>query len=205
MKIFNSLTAFLCGSLFIASASAQESGEKIGTVDMQKLVGEYHKTVETREIFKVYEEEVNEQNLTRVETIKAILEEANGLKKQTDDPSLSREKKTELFQELNSKQQEIQGLERDRQAWSKRKHAAIMEKAKIDFGEVRLEILEKVKSYGETEGFDFIFDRSGASGAGVPILSYTKDATDLTSILLGLINKDAPDDAKIGKEEADRE
>ena len=59
-----------------------------------------------------------------------------------------------------------------------------------------MEILKMVQKYGEDEGYDYIFDRSGASGAGVPILSYTKDATDLTAVLLEIINKDAPEKAE---------
>ena len=38
-----------------------------------------------------------------------------------------------------------------------------------------------------------MFNRSGASGAGIPILSYSKDATDITGNLLERINKDAPE------------
>ncbi|MEJ6578785.1 MAG: OmpH family outer membrane protein [Akkermansiaceae bacterium] len=196
MKLFKSIITLAFGSLIMSSASAQEEkDDKIATVNMQKLVAEFYKTAETRDSFKVYEEQIKEQNDTRVDAIKAIVEEAKKLQKQTDDPSLTREKKNELFNELNRKQQEVQGLDGDRTAWIQRRQAALTEKAKIDFGEVRMELLKIVQTYGETEGYDYIFDRSGASGAGVPILSYTKDATDLTPLLLEIINKDAPEEA----------
>lgn len=194
MKLFNSIIALAFGSLIVTSASAQEGkDDKIATVDMQKLVAEFYKTAETRDSFKVYEDEIKEQNTVRVDAIKAIVEEAKKLQKQAEEPSLDREKKNELFNELNRKQQEVQGLDSDRTAWIQRKQAALTEKAKIDFGEVRMEVLKMVQVYGEAEGYDYIFDRSGASGAGVPILSYTKDATDLTAVLLEVINKDAPE------------
>ena len=197
MKLFNSIIALAFGSLIVTSASAQEGkDDKIATVDMQKLVAEFYKTAETRDSFKVYEDEIKEQNTIRVDAIKAIVEEAKKLQKQAEEPSLDREKKNELFNELNRKQQEVQGLDGDRTAWIQRKQAALTEKAKIDFGEVRMEILKMVQKYGEDEGYDYIFDRSGASGAGVPILSYTKDATDLTAVLLEIINKDAPEKAE---------
>ena len=197
MKLFNSIIALAFGSLIVTSASAQEGkDDKIATVDMQKLVAEFYKTAETRDSFKVYEDEIKEQNTIRVDAIKAIVEEAKKLQKQAEEPSLDREKKNELFNELNRNQQEVQGLDGDRTAWIQRKQAALTEKAKIDFGEVRMEILKMVQKYGEDEGYDYIFDRSGASGAGVPILSYTKDATDLTAVLLEIINKDAPEKAE---------
>ena len=194
MKLFNSIIALAFGSLIVTSASAQEGkDDKIATVDMQKLVAQFYKTAETRDSFKVYEDEIKEQNTIRVDAIKAIVEEAKKIQKQAEEPTLDREKKNELFNELNRKQQEVQGLDGDRTAWIQRKQAALTEKAKIDFGEVRMEILKMVQKYGEDEGYDYIFDRSGASGAGVPILSYTKDATDLTAVLLEIINKDAPE------------
>jgi len=200
MKFLKSIIALALGSLIVTSASAQEEkDDKIATVDMQKLVAQFYKTAETRDSFKIYEEQIKEQNTTRVEAIKAIVEEAKKLQGQAEDPSLGREKKNELFNELNRKQQEVQGLDADRTAWIQRKQAALSEKAKIDFGEVRMELLKIVQNYGESEGYDYIFDRSGASGAGVPILSYTKDATDLTAVLLQIINKDAPEE---GAEEA---
>ena len=194
MKLFNSIIALAFGSLIVTSASAQEGkDDKIASVDMQKLVAQFYKTAETRDSFKVYEDEIKEQNIIRVDAIKAIVEEAKKIQKQAEEPTLDREKKNELFNELNRKQQEVQGLDGDLTAWIQRKQTALTEKAKIDFGEVRMEILKMVQKYGEDEGYDYIFDRSGASGAGVPILSYTKDATDLTAVLLEIINKDAPE------------
>ena len=200
MKTLRSLIAIALAAMIASTASAQEGNDKIGTVDMRKLVGQFHKTAETGKSFKTYEEDIKAQNDTRMENIKAIVAEAQKLQKQGEDPALSREKKNEIFQEFNRKQQEIQGLDRDRIAWLKRKQSALNEKAKIDYGEVRKELLEKVRAYGEAEGFDFIFDRSGLSGGGVPILSYTKDATDLTPVLLELINNDAPEEGG-GEEE----
>jgi hypothetical protein len=57
-----------------------------------------------------------------------------------------------------------------------------------------------VREVGDAEGYDYIFDRSGASGANVPILSYAKDATDLTAAMLDRINRDAPEE---GADEGD--
>ena len=40
--------------------------------------------------------------------------------------------------------------------------------------------------------YDYVFDKSGLSTSQVPFLLYTKDATDITAGLLGVLNKDAP-------------
>jgi Skp family chaperone for outer membrane proteins len=76
--------------------------------------------------------------------------------------------------------------------WLERKNAAFKEKENIELGKLREEILDAVREVGKEEGYDFIFDRSGASGANVLILAYAKDATDLTALVLERINRDAP-------------
>jgi hypothetical protein len=53
-------------------------------------------------------------------------------------------------------------------------------------------IRKLVEEYAKGESFDYVFDKSGMSTSQVPFLLYTKDATDVTSILLKDLNKDAP-------------
>lgn len=201
MKTFKILTALFMGVFLAAPLSAQEKDDKIGTVNMQKLLGDYYKTEETRESFKGYQEEIQKQNETKVEDIKALAEESRKLQKQAEDPSLSREKKDELFRQAESKQKDAQALQADRFAWLQRKQAALNEKANVEFSQLRLELMEMVREIGDAQGYDYIFDRSGASGANVPILSYAKDATDLTAVLLERINKDAPAKTDEGEKE----
>jgi len=183
----------LCVSAaFSSSLFAQEKEDKIGTVNMQKLVNDYYKTVQTREVFKGYESEIQADNEARVKVIKGLVTEAREFQKQGDDPSLSREKKDELFKKAGAKNQEAQALVNARQEWVNRKRSALAEKANVEFATLKAEIIAIIQKTGEEQGYDFIFDRSGSSGAQVPILSYAKDATDLTVILLEAINKDAP-------------
>ena len=128
-----------------------------------------------------------------MKTIKTIIDEARNLQKQGDDPSLSAEKRDQLFKQAGSKNQEAQALVKARQEWIERKRAALNEKANLESAIIKEEILAMVRKAGEERGYDFIFDRSGASGTQILILSYSKDATDLTAPLLEIINKDAPE------------
>ncbi len=187
------LNLFLVSSLVGAASAQEKKVDKIGTVNMQKLVGQYYKSAEIQKTFKTYEKSIIAKDKIRVDEIKVIIEEARNLQKKGEDPSLNREKKAVHLRDSSMKQQEAQARQRDRKAWLERKQSALREKASIEFAALRQEIMEQVQAVGEEQGFDFIFDRSGASGAGVPILSYTKDATDLTGLLLERINKDAPE------------
>jgi outer membrane protein len=54
------------------------------------------------------------------------------------------------------------------------------------------EIRKLVEEKAKLDNFDYVFDKSGLSTSQVPILLYTKDATDITADLLKDLNKDAP-------------
>lgn len=201
MKLSQFLPAIFFALLSLTPVSAQDESDKIGTVDMQKLLESYHKTKLVEEEFKGYSEEVVKQDETRKETINDLVTRFRDLQKEIDNPNLPKEKQEALFQQAMSQQREIQARQNERMEWLQLKNAAFAEKRNIDLGELRVEILEIVKEVGEANGFDFIFDRSGASGANILILAYAKDATDLTGMMLEKINKDAPEKS----EEEDKE
>ena len=203
MKSLKILTSIAVALSFAAPLVAQDDVEeidKIGTVDMQKLVSEYYKTDLTREAFKEYEVGIKKENEERVEEIKKLVEEARALSNAGDEKSLSPEKKDELFKKASAKNQQATALANERVAWVGRKQAALSEKANVEFAELRAEIVVVVKRVGIERDYDFILDRSGSSGAQVPILSYAKDATDLTAIVIEEINKDASNESDKEKE-----
>ena len=193
MKQLQFLLAILFGTFSQNSLSAQEDPDKIGTVDMQKLVRGYYKSKQVEKSFKGYSEELAEQNNKRVETINELVQSVRDLGKEIENPTLPKDKQEELLQKAISQQGEIRALKQALEDWGRRKQAALAEKQKIDFGELRVEIMEMVREVGEETGYDFIFDRSAASGANVLILAYAKDATDLTAVMIKRINRDAPD------------
>ena len=59
------------------------------------------------------------------------------------------------------------------------------------------EIRKLVEEKAKVENFDYVFDKSGMSTSQVPFLLYTKDATDMTAILLKDLNKGAPPESLI--------
>ena len=51
------------------------------------------------------------------------------------------------------------------------------------------EITDVVNEKVKTNGFDFVFDKSGPSLNGVPLLLYSKDNVDFTNDVLATLNK----------------
>ncbi len=204
MKPMPLITSLLLGLFSLAPVHGQDEPDKIGTVNMQQLLAEYYKMAETIELFKGYKEEVIEQNKEKMKAIETLVDQTRELQAEAEKSELSREKREELFGKLVSQQREAEALQNARMAWLERKNAAFREKEAIELGKLREEIVEIVREEGENRGFDFIFDRSGASGANVLILAYAKDATDLTAAMIERINQDAPEKAEGEKDSGDQ-
>ena len=137
----------------------------------------------------------------RIEEIKTLVQQSKDAQTEAENLTVNKEKQQELFRKAESLNLEAQAVQNERIAWMNRKKTAFNEKQAVELGLLRQEIMKVVKKVGEAEGYDFIFDRSGSSGAGVGILAYAKDATDLTPLLLEEINRDAP--AKPDKKEGE--
>ena len=202
MKPCNIIAALFSVLIMASSSFAQDKDDKIGTVNMQKLLAEFHKSSAVLETFKGYEKRIVERNKTKAEEIKALMAEAAEAQKTAESPSFAREKKEQFFREAQSIRAEAKAREDARIAWITRKKTAFSEKQAVELGGLRKEIMAMVRELGKAEGYDYIFDKSGSSGSAVPILAYTKDATSLTAKMLERINRDAP---KKGSEGAGQE
>jgi len=180
-------------SLILPAGAQGEKEDKIGTVNMDLLFSKYYKTEALRKTFTEIRTSVGKENEEKVKELQAKVKEAEEVKKKTEDTTLAQAKRAELFKSFQAKQQEIQVLNRARTEWARRKQAALVEKDREESGILRSEIIEMLREVVDKEGYDYIFDNSGASGSGgVKVLVYTKDAADLTELILARINRDAP-------------
>ena len=197
MKFFQPIAALLGAAMICSTALAQE-GEgkpaKIASADMQRLVNSFYKTKLTRDSFKQYEDRLKDIDKKKVEEITALNEEAQALRESGEGSFVNAEKRSQIFREASFKKQQADNLQKGRVAWARQKQAAFNDKFNTELAKHRKEIIAIIQEVAKAEGYDFVFDRSGSSGAGVPILSYCKDATDITGNLLERINKDAPEE-----------
>ena len=197
MKFFQPIAALLGAAMICSTALAQEAEgkpDKIASVNMQRLVSSFYKTKLTRDSFKQYEDRLKDADKKKVEEITALNEEAQALRKSGEGSSVNAEKRSQIFREASIKKQQADNLQKGRVAWARQKQAAFNDKINTELAKHRKEIIAIIQEVAKAEGYDFVFNRSGASGAGIPILSYSKDATDITGSLLERINKDAPEE-----------
>ena len=188
------LTVAIAASL-TCIATAQEGKLKIATVDMQELFKQYYRTNEAQKQINVERAKIQKDNNERMAKIREIETSLGKLCKQLEDPAINDSRKQALFKDWQSQQNEGIALDRERREFLQRRNQLLNEKMLQKMKGILEEIRKLVEEHAKGEDFDYVFDKSGLSTSQVPFLLYTKDATDITAVLLKDLNKDAPADA----------
>lgn len=189
-----SLRSLVAAALsFSGILSAQETDRlKVATVDMQALFQEFHQTKSTKVKFDEEQVRVVKDRDERVASLKKLEGDIESLKKQESDPSVADAKKQAIFTERQTKQLEFESLRKELEEYLQRKQRALQEQMQLRMKTILEEIRDKVQKHAEAENYDYVLDKTGTSTSQVPILLYTKDATDITEVLLKTINEGAP-------------
>lgn len=173
--------------------SAQESTRlKVATVDMQALFKDFHQTKTTKLKFEEEQQGVAKDFEERQKALVTLKEEADSMQKQLGDPSIADAKKQQLFSERQAKLQQFEATQNELQEFVQRKKRALAEEMQLRTKAILEEIQGKVEAFAAKDNYDYVLDKTGTSTSQVPILLYTKDATDITGALLAIINEGAP-------------
>src|SRR5437660_9382239 len=162
---------------------------KIGTVDMQRAFKDYNKTKEAEAKINDAKNAAKKEYDDRAESYKKALDEINNLKKQLESAALSADKKTQIAKERDDKIAKIKGMEREisdfRQTRERQLQEQLMRVREGIVKEITEVVMEKVK----TNNLDLVFDKSGMSINGVPVLMYSHDNIDFTNDVIAVLNK----------------
>jgi outer membrane protein len=189
------LIAVAMAALTLGIAQAQESKMKIATVDMMLLFNEYHKTNLVRQDLNAEKARIAKKNTDKLTAIRAIENDVRLLKSQSEDGTLSEQKKIQVYKDYTYKYQEGIQLEKARQEAFERDNLALRELTADKMRAVLKEIRDLVESHAKSENYDYVFDKSGMSTSQVPFLLFAKDAAEITPLLLKELNKNAPAEA----------
>lgn len=180
--------AFLAAGLSLANAA----DIKFGVVDMSKAFSEFHKTKDAAEKFKGNVDKAQAEMNDRWAVYKNLMTDMQKLKKEASDPIMTADARNKKAAEFEDKGKELRTLEQEiGQQQNRRSTQLKQEDVQIRRG-IYDEILVVVRDKAKTEGYDFIFDKSGMSLSTVPVLIYYKDAVDITDQIIVELNKGAP-------------
>src|SRR5213593_3761974 len=185
-KLFSAILAItLAGPI----AGFAQGTLKIGTVDMQRAFKEYGKTKDAETKINDAKNSAKKEYDDRAEAYKKALDEINNLNKQLDAPALSAEAKSQKAKERDDKIANIKNMEREINDFRQTRERQLQEQAMRMREGIVKEITDVVMEKVKANNMDLVFDKSGVSLNGVPVLMYSQGDVDFTNDIITVLNK----------------
>src|SRR5213596_2202097 len=185
-KLFSTILALILSSPLAVFA---QGTLKIGTVDMQRAFKEYSKTKDAEAKINDAKNAAKKEYDDRAESYKKALDEINNLNKQLDAPALSAEAKTQKAKERDDKIANIKNMVREINGFRQTRERQLQEQAMRMREGIVKEITDVVMEKVKANNMDLVFDKSGVSLNGVPVLMYSHDNVDFTNDIIAVLNK----------------
>ena len=170
-------------------ASFAQGTLKVGTVDMNRAFKEYNKTKDAEAKINEAKNAAKKEYDDRAENYKKALDEINKLNQQLEAPALSADAKTAKAKERDEKIASIKNMEREINEFRQTRERQLQEQAlRMREGIVK-EITDVVMDRVKSQNLDLVFDKSGMSLNGVPLLMYSRDNVEFTNEIVAALNK----------------
>ena len=189
------LAAVFALALVPGTVSAQSVTIRIGTVDMKKVFESYYKTKDAESKINEARNNAKKELEDRMDQAKKLLEEVKKLDEDIARPELGKEAKDQKTKVRGEKAGELQTMDREIREFQSSREKQLQEQSVRMRGGIVDEINKVVSDKVKADGYDIVFDKSGPSLNGVPILLYAKESYDFTTDVVTALNKNK------GKEE----
>ncbi len=185
----NILTIVLGAVLAFPAVGFAQGSLKVGTVDMSRAFKEYNKTKDAEAKINEAKNAAKKEYDERADAYKKALDEINNLNKQLDSNALSAEAKSAKAKERDDKITNIKNMEREINDFRQTRERQLQEQALRMREAIVKEITEIVMTRVKSQHLDLVFDKSGMSLNGVPLLLFSQDNVDFTTDIVTELNK----------------
>jgi outer membrane protein len=183
------LSTIVTLALALPIAAFAQGTLKIGTVDMQRAFKEYNKTKDAEAKMKDAATAAQKEFNDRAESYKKALDEVNNLNKQLDAPALSADAKSQKAKERDDKIANIKNMEREMNDFRQTRERQLQEQQMHMREGIVKEITDVVMTKVRDNKMELVFDKSGMSLNGVPVVMYAPDSFDFTNDIMTVLNK----------------
>ena len=197
MKRILTLTLLTAALGFGAVSSASAQAVKIGTVDMKKVFENYYKTKDAEARINEARNQAKKELEDRMDTYKKSTEEVQKLNDDIQRPELSKEAKEAKSKQRDEKIAELKTMEREVREFQATREKQLQEQSVRMRGGIVEEINKVVSDRVKAENYDLVFDKSGPSLNGVPILLHAKESFDFTDAVITSLNKNKGKEAPV--------
>jgi len=183
------LLSLCVASALLLPAAVFAQSLKIGTVDMQRAFKEYNKTKDAEAKINDAKNAAKKEYDDRADSYKKALDKVNNLNKQLESTALSADAKSKATKERDDEIATIKNMEREINEFRQTRERQLQEQAlRMREGIVK-EITDVVMDKVKATHLDLVFDKSGMSLNGVPVVMFAPENWDFTAEVLTALNK----------------
>src|SRR4029077_20235533 len=188
-SLMKKLLSLCVASALLLPAAVFAQSLKIGTVDMQRAFKEYTKTKDAEAKINDAKNAAKKEYDDRADSYKKALDKVNNLNKQLESTALSADAKSKATKERDDEIANIKNMEREINEFRQTRERQLQEQAlRMREGIVK-EITDVVMEKVKATHLDLVFDKSGMSLNGVPVLMFAPENWDFTAEVLTALNK----------------
>jgi Skp family chaperone for outer membrane proteins len=181
--------ACVLSSFLLATAHQASAQVKIGMVDMNNIFSSYYKTKDAESRINEARASAKKELDTRMETYKVNLEKINKLNEEINKPELSEEAKAAKSKTRDETIAETKNLEREITEFRGTREKQLQDQAVRMRNNIVEEITKLVEERVKTDKYDVVFDKSGQSLNGVPIVLFSSRSMDFSDSIIEALNK----------------
>jgi outer membrane protein len=163
------------------------------TVSLADAYDGYYKTEEANDKLRVAQDKAQEQIEALNQEGNVLVESYQEMVEQSKNTALTEDARSKAAEDAQKKLEEIQTKQAEVTQFGQNTQRALAQRQKTHRDLMFDEITGVVTDMAKERGVSMVFDRSGPSVFGAPVLLYADDAYDVTEELLEILNKDAPE------------
>lgn len=181
----------LCAAATFLGAANASAQLKVGIVDMTKVFAGYSKTKEAETHLNETRNQFKTERDSRLEKLKALMEEVNKLDADTKKAELSADKKEAAVKLRDEKINEVRTMDREIAEFSQQRDRQFQEQTMRMRGDILQDIRKVVNDRSKADGYDLVLD-SSVQATGVPTVLLSAPSMDFTDSVITELNKNAP-------------
>lgn len=176
-------------ALTFGAASASAQSLKVGTVDMKKVFESYYKTKDAEARINEARNAAKKELDDRMDIYNKGVAEVTKLNEEINKPELSKDTKEQRSKSRDEKIGELKNMEKEINEFRVTREKQLQEQSVRMRGGIVDEINKIVSDKVKAEGYQIVFDKSGPSLNGVPIVLFARDEYDFTPDVVAALNK----------------
>lgn len=171
----------------VAAAAAPP---KVATVRVDDILRKLDSTAKANEEYKAKRDAISKDS-RKVALDELLAELELRRSKLADNAAIDPETRKGLLREFMIKQQEARSMQEDFQNFSNEQQQVLNTQLVADIRQRLTLIHGTAEKIAKDEGYDWVFDSSGISNTGVPLMLYAKTPNDLTERVLATLQQPA--------------